>query len=95
MLNLGEIDTDVLFITKSKLGLTYIEEDSAVRFAIVAARQELTNTYGLTIDQTRADHVNILTDMAVYNYQIKDDKGALPRHLEFRINNLMFGEYYE
>lgn len=99
MLNLGEIDLDVLEITKAKLGLSSIIDDATVRlirFAIVAAQQELTNDYGLKLNISRADHVNVITDLALFNYQIKDGtKGPLPRNLEFRINNLVFGGYYE
>lgn len=95
MINLTDIEDDVLEIAKAKLGLTSLIDDTTVRFALVAAKQELTDNYGITLDTERADHVNVLTDMAVFNYQMKGDKGALPRHLEFRINNLMLGKYYE
>lgn len=95
MLNFGQVNEEILHITKSKLGLTSIFDDTTVQFALMAAKEELLRTYGLTIDETRADHVNLISDMAVFNFQIKGERVSLPRHIEFRINNLMYGELYE
>lgn len=95
MIDLSKVDESSLEITKAKLGLTSLLDDTTVRFALIAAEEELRDTYGINLDKGKAEHVNVLTDLAEYNYKLKGDKVALPRHLEYRINNLMMGTYYE
>lgn len=94
MLDYGRVTDTTLRITKAKLGLSSAD-DEMVMFSILAALDELHKTYGIAIDEERADHVDLLSDLAAFNYSLKGEQRALPRHLEFRINNLMYGAIYE
>jgi len=43
----------------------------------------------LVLDGTNPYHLMFVVDYATWRYQSRDSDGAMPRHLQFRLHNLM------
>ncbi|AMB94904.1 hypothetical protein QP248_02665 [Aerococcus sp. UMB8608] len=81
----------VLGIVKSRLGITSQVRDTYLLPIISGVISEIENQQGITLKSDRPDHVMFVADYAEYRYSNKDDP-TLPRHLQWRLHNLVVGE---
>ena len=86
----GQMDvTIILSIVKARLGFTSTVRDTYLTHIINSIITELTTQQGLTLIPGNAAHEVFIADYAVWRYQSRDSSGAIPRHLQFRLHNLM------
>nr|WP_245732713.1 hypothetical protein [Salinibacillus kushneri] len=62
---------------------TYLQE------IIKGVVTELEETKGLVLDSTNSFHLMFVVDLSTWRYQNKDSMDAMPRHLQFRLHNLI------
>ena len=44
---------------------------------------------GLSLDMDNPHHLMFVVDLATWRYQNRDTMEAMPRHLQFRLHNMM------
>lgn len=78
-----------LHLTKARLGITTNVRDEYLEKIIEGLIDELETVYGLSIDKDSPHHLMFVVDFATWRYQNKDVHDGLPRHLQFRLHNLI------
>ena len=81
--------TNVLQLVKARIGITTAVRDSYLTAIIEGIIKELTDEKGLVLDGANPYHLMFVVDYATWRYQNRDSMEAMPRHLQFRLHNLM------
>jgi len=79
----------VLDLVKARLGITTAVRDEYLTAIISGVIKELEDEKGLSLDGDNPYHLMFVVDYATWRYQSRDESGAMPRHLQFRLHNLM------
>jgi hypothetical protein len=79
----------VLELVRARLGLTSAVRDTYLAAIIDGIIKELTDEKGLVLDGTNPYHLMFVVDFATWRYQNRDTMEAMPRHLQFRLHNMM------
>ena len=79
----------VLQLVKARLGITTNVRDSYIEAIVQGVITELEDVQGLVLDGANPYHLMFVVDYATWRYQNRDSEGAMPRHLQFRLHNLM------
>lgn len=84
------MDTNkILSLVKARLGITATVRDEYLIAIIDSVVKELEDEKGLSLDGDNPYHLMFVVDYATWRYQSRDSEGAMPRHLQFRLHNLM------
>ncbi|RBP89394.1 hypothetical protein DFO70_11141 [Cytobacillus firmus] len=84
------MDTDlILSLVKARLGITSAVRDQYLTAIINGIITELTDEKGIVLNQDNANHLMFCVDYSTWRYMSRDSEGALPRHLQFRLHNLI------
>lgn len=83
-----EINT-VLELAKARIGITSNIRDEYLTKIIEGIKDELENQQGLSIDLDSPHILMFLVDFATWRYQNRDTHDGMPRHLQFRLHNLI------
>ena len=78
-----------LDLTKQRIGFTSSIRDVLILKIVEGVGEDLQQVHGIDLDLNKSRHLMLVVDMAVYRYQSKDDSGALPRNLQYRLHNLI------
>ena len=81
--------TLILGLVKAKLGISTTVRDTYLQAIIDGVIKELEDEKGLVLDSTNSYHLLFIVDYATWRYESKDKEGAMPRHLQFRLHNLV------
>lgn len=81
--------TNVLQLVKARIGITTAVRDSYLTAIIEGIIKELTDEKGLVLDGDNSYHLMFVVDFATWRYQNRDTMEAMPRHLQFRLHNMM------
>jgi len=81
--------TLILQLVKSKLGISSTVRDTYLTAIINGVVKELEDEKGLVLDAANPYHLIFIVDYATWRYESKDKDGAMPRHLQFRLHNLI------
>ena len=79
----------ILGLVKAKLGISTTIRDTYLQAIIDGVIKELEDEKGLVLDGTNSYHLLFVVDYATWRYESKDKDGAMPRHLQFRLHNLV------
>ena len=79
----------VLDLVKARLGISSNVRDTYISAIIDGVIKELEDEKGIVLDGTNPYHLMFVVDYATWRYQNRDSEGAMPRHLQFRLHNLM------
>lgn len=79
----------VLKLVKANLLIATNVRDEYLNSIIAGVERELEDEQGLSLKKDDPSHLMFLVDMVVWRYQARDDKGGMPRHLQFRLHNLL------
>ena len=80
---------NALNLVKARIGLTTSVRDEYLKAIISAVITELEEEKGLLLDSDNPYHLMFVVDLSAWRYQNRDSPDGLPRHLQFRLNNLM------
>jgi hypothetical protein len=83
--------TKELSLLKARLGISSNVRDEYLLAIINGIRSELVDLYGVALDDASQHQFMFIVDYATYRYQNKEESGAMPRHLQFRLHNLIVG----
>lgn len=76
-------------LAKARLGITSTVRDEYLEKIIEGLVDELESVYGLSIDKNSPHHLMFVVDFATWRYQNKDVHDGMPRHLQFRLHDLV------
>lgn len=79
----------ILELVKAKLGLSGTARNTYLTAIIDGVLKELEDEKGLVLDGTNPYHLIFVVDYVTWRYQNRDSDKGMPRHLKFRLNNLM------
>lgn len=81
--------TVILQLVKDRLGISTNVRDTYLAAIIDGVLKELEDEKGLVLDGANLYHLIFVVDYVTWRYQSRDSDGAMPRHLQFRLHNLM------
>ena len=79
----------VLDLVKASLGISSNVRDTCISAIIDGVIKELEDEKGIVLDGTNPYHLMFVVDYSKWRYKNKDSEGAMPRHLQFRMHNLV------
>ena len=79
----------ILGLVKSKLGISTTVRDTYLQAIINGVVKELEDEQGLVLDGANSYHLLFVVDYVEWRYSSKDKEGGMPRHLQFRLHNLV------
>jgi len=79
----------ILGLVKERLGIRTAVRDTYLEVIAKSVVTELEDEKGLVLDAANSYHLMFCVDYATWRYQSRDESGAMPRHLQFRLHNLM------
>lgn len=79
----------ILAIVKDRLGIKTTVRDTYLEAIIDGVVTELADEKGLVLDGTNPYHLMFVVDYATWRYQSRDSDTGMPRHLQYRLHNLM------
>ena len=81
--------TTALALVKDRLGLRTTVRDSYLTAIVNSVITELSDEKGLVLIETNPYHLMFVVDVSAWRYQNRDSSLGMPRHLQFRLHNLM------
>ena len=81
--------TKIVSLVKERLGIKSTVRDTYLAAIINGVIKELEDEKGLVLDDTNPYHLMFVVDYATWRYQSRDESGAMPRHLQYRLHNLI------
>ncbi|WP_251026864.1 hypothetical protein [Bacillus sp. ISL-46] len=83
------METEVLQLVKARLGISSTVRDLYLLAIIEGVLTELSEEQGLVLDEFNSYHLMFVADFSTWRYQNRDSEGSMPRHLQFRLHNLI------
>lgn len=78
-----------LALVKARLGISTLIRDVYLTEIIKGVVTQLEDEQGLVLDSTSSYHLMFVVDLSTWRYQNRDSVDGMPRHLQFRLHNLM------
>lgn len=82
-----------LELVKARLGITSSVRDTYLEAIIDGVISQLENEQGLSLDSDSPHHLMFVVDFASWRYLNRDTHEGMPRHLQFRLHNLMIHQH--
>lgn len=82
-------EAQVLALVKDRLGFKTNVRDTFLTAIVQSVIKELEDEKGLVLDGTNPYQLMFVCDYATWRYQSRDKEGSMPRHLQYRLHNLM------
>lgn len=82
--------TTIKYLVKERIGISSSVRDTYIESIIKSVVDELKNTQGITLDLENSDaQMMFVVDYSTWRYLNRDVPDGMPRHLQFRLHNLM------
>jgi hypothetical protein len=81
--------TLILQLTKEILGFKTNVRDTYIKAIVDGVIKELEDEQGVVLDATNPSHLIFCADLSAWRYESKNSKEGMPRHLQFRLHNLV------
>lgn len=81
--------TAALSLVKARLGISTAIRDTYLIAIIKGVETELNEVQGLALNGTNSFHLMFVVDLSTWRYQNRDSPEGMPRHLQFRLHNLI------
>lgn len=78
-----------LGLVKANLNITQDVRDGYLTAVLNGVVEELSDVQGIDLDPENDYHVQFVVDMTAWRYRSRGETGAMPQHLQYRLNNLM------
>jgi len=79
----------ILQLVKERLGIRTNVRDTYLTAIINGVVKELEDEKGLVLDGANPYHLIFIVDYSAWRYQNVDKQEGMPRHLQFRLHNLI------
>ncbi len=78
-----------LELVKQRICISTTVRDTYLAAIIDSVVAELEDEKGIALSGDNSNHLLFVCDYATWRYQSRDESGAMPRHLQFRMHNLL------
>lgn len=78
-----------LSLVKDHLGFRSTVRDTFLSAVINGVITELTEEKGLVLTETNSYHLMFVVDLSAWRYRNRDSAEGVPRHLQYRLHNMM------
>lgn len=85
----------ILDLVKARLSLSTDKRDTYLTVIISSVITELVDEKGLTLDAENNNQLMFVVDYASWRYMNRDSNAGMPRHLQFRLHNLVLNKEVE
>jgi hypothetical protein len=82
-------EAQILDLVKSRLTIFHTARDTYLQAIIKGVLRELTDEKGLVLNAADYNHLLFVVDYVTWRYQSRDSNDGMPRHLQFRLHNMM------
>lgn len=82
-----------LQLTKARLGITSTVRDFYLNKIVEGVAEELQDIQGLSLDFDNPYHLMFVVDLSSWRYLNRDTQEGMPRHLQFRLHNLIIKQH--
>lgn len=79
----------ILDLLKARLGISGTIRDAYLLAIINGVIKELEDEKGIALEPDNNNQIMFIVDFTSWRYQSKDNEKGMPRHLQFRLHNLM------
>lgn len=79
----------VVALVKERLGIRTNVRDTYLTAIVEGVIKELEDEKGLVLEGANSYHLLFVCDYATWRYQSRDSEGSMPRHLQYRLHNLI------
>lgn len=79
----------IVDLVKQRLGISSAVRDTYLAAIVSGVIDELTKQVGIVLDDENSAHLMFCVDYSTWRYQSRDSSGAMPRHLQYRLHNLI------
>lgn len=79
----------VVALVKERLGIKTDVRDTYLTAIVDGVTKELEGEKGLVLDSANPYYLMFVVDYATWRYQSRDSAEGIPRHLQFRLHNLI------
>lgn len=79
----------ILSLVKERLGIRTTVRDTYLATIVDSVVRELEDEKGITLRADNPNHLMFCVDLATWRYQSRDSDGGMPRHIQFRLHNLI------
>lgn len=79
----------IMSLVKDRLGIKTDARDTYLAAIVEGVVKELEDEKGLALDGANPYHLMFVVDYATWRYQSRDSEGSMPRHLQYRLHNLI------
>ncbi|MEJ8546626.1 hypothetical protein [Brevibacillus borstelensis] len=79
----------VVDLVKEGLGIRTNVRDGFITAIVNGVIKELEDEKGLALDPANPSHLIFCVDYAVWRYKSRDEGRHMPRHLQYRLHNLI------
>ena len=79
----------IMALVKERLGIRTTVRDTYLTAIVQSVVKELEDEKGLKLEADNSYHLLFCVDYATWRYQSRDESGAMPRHLQYRMHNLL------
>ena len=79
----------ILGLVKARLGISSATRDTYLTAIIEGVVKELEDEKELVLDGANSYHLIFVVDYVTWRYQSRDSNSGMPRHLQFRLHNLI------
>ncbi len=76
-------------LLKARLGISSSVRDEYLEGIIKGITTELKEEKGLVLDSANSYHLMFVVDLSSWRYLNRDSADGMPRHLQFRLHNLI------
>lgn len=84
------MDTSIVTgLVKAKLGINGTVRDTYISAIVNGVITELEDEKGLVLDGANPYHLIFVVDYVTWRYQNRDGDKGMPRHLQYRLHNLI------
>ena len=78
-----------LELTKARIGISTTVRDLYLEKIVESVIEELSENNGLSLDSDNSYHLMFVVDFADWRYSNRDNHKGMPRHLQFRLHNMI------
>lgn len=86
---MDQFKNTALELVKARIGLSTTVRDTYLEQIIASILTELTEVHGLSLKVDNPYHLMFVVDFADWRYSNRDSEKGMPRHLQFRLHNMI------
>lgn len=84
---------NILSLVKARIGISTKVRDTYLLAIIQGIIEELEEEKGIKLDWKNSNQLMFIVDYADHRYSNRDSDKGMPRHLQFRLHNLIINSH--